>query len=80
MVHFALQLAVSKIQHVHVQDHRKSEMHRMTPIETELEHLIVKSTLYTLNTFPGALILVRFALRLAISEIHVQGRRKLKMH
>ena len=32
------------------QGRRKSEMHRMTP--TELEHLTVKSTLYTLNTCP----------------------------
>ena len=33
--------------------------------------LTVKSTLYTLSTYPRAQILVRFALRLAVSEIHV---------
>ncbi len=46
--------------------------------QTELKHLPVKSTLYTLNT-PEAQILVHFALRLAISEI--QGHpKKLEMH
>ncbi len=51
--------------------------------QTELEHLTVKSSLYTLKTYLWAVeaqILVRFALRLAVSEIHVQGRRKSKMH
>ncbi len=40
--------------------------------QTELEHLTGKSTLYTLNTYPEAQILVRFALWLAVFEI--QGR------
>ncbi len=48
LVRFALQLAVSEIQHV--QGRRKSEMHRMTP--TDLEHLAVKSTLDTLISYP----------------------------
>ncbi len=51
--------------------------------QTELQHLTDKSIIpvYTLNTYPEAQILVRFALRLAISEIqHVQGRQKLEMH
>ncbi len=48
------------------------------PTQTKLEHLTVKSTLYTKNLPPGAQILVRFALPLAVSEI--QGRQKLKMH
>ncbi len=33
-----------------IQGRQKSEMHRKT--QTELEHLTVKSTLYTLNTYP----------------------------
>ncbi len=44
-------------------------------LQTELEDLTVKSTLCTLILTPEAHILVRFALRLAISEMqHVQGR------
>ncbi len=43
--------------------------------QTELEQLTVKSTLYTLLT-PEGQIMVRFALRLAVSEI--QGRQKSK--
>ncbi len=49
LVRFALRLAVSEIQHV--QGGQKSEMHRMS--QTELEHLTVKSTPYTLNTYPS---------------------------
>ena len=36
--------------------------------ETEFEHLTVNGTLYTLNTYPETLILVRFSLRLAVSD------------
>ncbi len=43
--------------------------------QTERDHITLKRTLYTLNT-PEDQISVRFALRLATSEIHVQGRRK----
>ena len=46
--------------------------------QTELEHVTDKSTLYTLNTYPDAQILVRFALRPAVFKI--QGRRKTEMH
>ena len=39
---------------------------------------MVKGTLYTLNTYHEAQILVSFVLRLAISEIqHVQGQQKI---
>ncbi len=49
--------------------------------QTEFEDLTVKNTLYALNTYPEAQILVNFALWLAISEIqHVHGRRKSQMH
>ena len=51
-------------------------MHRMTP--AEFEHSTVKSTMHTLNSHLEAQILVRFALRLAVSEI--QGCQKLVMH
>ncbi len=42
--------------------------------QTELEDLTVKSTLYTLNTWPWN-IFIFFSLRSAISEI--QGRQKM---
>ena len=42
LVRFTLRLAVSEIQ-----GRQKSEIHRM-----KLEHLTVKSTLYTLNAYP----------------------------
>ncbi len=45
--------------------------------QTELKHLTVKSTLYTLNT-TEAQTLVRFDLPLAVSEI--EGRQKSEMH
>ena len=45
LVRFALRSAVFKIQ-----DRRKPEMHQMA--QTEFEHLTVKGTLYTLNTYP----------------------------
>ncbi len=49
--------------------------------ETELEHLTIKRTLYTLIVYPEAHILVRFPLRLAVSEIqYEQGRQKSEMH
>ncbi len=48
--------------------------------QTELEHLTVKSTLYTLNIYPEAQIVIRFALRLAVPEIHEQGRWNSEMH
>ncbi len=74
MVRFALRLAVSKILHVQGWQSRKcTELP-----QTKLKHLTVKSTLYTLNTFPKVQILVRFTLRLAVSEI--QGRQKSEMH
>ena len=48
LIYFALRLVISEIKHVH--GGQKTEMHRMTQIE--LEDLTVKSTLYTLNTYP----------------------------
>ncbi len=45
LVRFALQLAVSEIQHVH--GRRKSKMHRKWP-KTELKHITAKSTVYML--------------------------------
>ncbi len=44
--------------------------------QTEIERLTVKSTPYTLNTYPIGCILVCFAVRIAISE--TQGRQKSK--
>ena len=41
-----------------------SEMHRMSP--TVLEHLTIKSTPYTLNTYPRGPNFGRFVLRLAV--------------
>ena len=73
VVCFVLRLAVSMIQHV--QGRQKSEMHRITP--TELEYLTAKSTIHMYIhqiLTPEAQILVSFTLRLAVSDIHVQGR------
>ena len=57
----------------------KSEMHRMP--KTELKHLTVKSTLYTLKTHPWGPHLVRFGLRLFVSAIqHTQSLWKWEMH
>ena len=47
--------------------------------QTELEHVTVKITLYILNTYTRGTNLVRFALRLAVSEKqHVQGGQNRK--
>ncbi len=54
----------------------KSEMHRMTPSWTWTLNG-QKYSIYTKYLPPDAQILVRFAIRLGISEIqHVQGRWK----
>ena len=42
--------------------------------QTELEHLTVKRTLYTIILNPEAQTLVRFTLRLAVSDIHHNTR------
>ncbi len=46
--------------------------------QTQLEHLTVKGTLYTLILTPQAQILATFALRLTVTKI--QSRQKLEMH
>ncbi len=61
-------IAISEIQHVHVQGQWKSKMHRMTPDWTWTLNS-QKYSLYILNTPLSPKILVRFALQLAVSEI-----------
>ncbi len=78
MVRCALRLAISEIHVQHVQSWRKSiRLAKIGNAPNDLEHLTVKSTLYTLNT-PEVQIFFRFSLRLSISEI--QGRQKSEMY
>ena len=74
----ALRLAVSEIQHA--QGQRKSEMDRMAKNWTWTLNS-EKEFIHTKILTPEAQILVRFTLRLAVSEIQqVQGRQKSEKH
>ena len=48
--------------------------------QSEREHLTVKSTPYTLNTYSCGPNFGPFALHLAVTEMHVQSGRKSEMH